>query len=50
MGEENKEIARERMLTFFSAQEVCDALGITVEDLLDKVEDELLNYVGGVDD
>jgi len=33
--------------TFNTQQEVCDLLGITVEDLLDRFHDKLIEYASG---
>ena len=41
---------REQFKTFNTQQEVCDLLGISVEELIEAFEDKLIKYVSGGDD
>jgi len=47
MGEQDREFIRHQLETFNTEQEVCDLLGITVEELLRRFSDELETYAEG---
>ena len=47
MSEEQKEFLREQFKTFNTQQEVCDLLGISVEELIEAFECKLIKYVSG---
>ena len=41
----DKEIARQQLITFATEQEVCDVLGLTVEELLTTFDEEFNVFV-----
>ena len=50
MSEEQKEFVREQLHTFHTQQEVCEMLGISVEELVEAFNDKLIAYVNGGND